>query len=137
MLRLLLGLIKGAFVGGLVGVGAYALNLTGAFHWITYGFVGAVVGLLVGRPFWSHLFDKGSTIFVSVLKALVGFGVGVGVYAIVAKAWGGFSLDLAGEVRNVFDWQYIMGAAIGALYGAWVEIDDAPKKEVGDASAKA
>ncbi len=111
-------------------MGAYAVNLSGAFHWITYGFVGTVVGLLVGRPVWFHLFDKGSTVFVSVLKALVGLGICVGVYAIVAKVWGGFSVAIAGETRNVFDWQYIMGAGLGGLYGAWVEVDDAPKKDV-------
>src|SRR6187549_1156070 len=60
VLRLLIGLVKGAVVGGAVGYGAYYLGLGGAFHWITYGVIGALVGLLCGRPFWSHLLDKSS-----------------------------------------------------------------------------
>lgn len=126
MLRLLLGLLKGAVIGAAVGMGAYALDLRGGFNWVTYGLVGAVVGLLVGRPIWSHLRDRSSTIVVSVLKAIVGVAIGVGLYALVAKGWGGFDLSFEGETRNVIDWQPLLGAAIGAIYGAWVELDDAP-----------
>ena len=128
MLRLLIGLIKGVVIGGGLGYGAYYLGLGGAFNWITYGVVGALVGLLVGRPIWSHLLDKSSTTWTAVLKAMFGFGVGAGLYALVAKAWGGFDLTLQGETRNLYDWQFLMAGAIGALYGAFVEIDDAPAK---------
>ena len=126
MLRLLIGLVKGAVVGGAVGYGAYTLGLGGAFHWITYGVVGALVGLLVGRPIWSHLLDKSSTTWTAILKGMFGFGVGVGLYAIVAKAWGGFELSLMDETRLVQDWPFALGGAIGALYGAFVEVDDKP-----------
>jgi hypothetical protein len=127
MVRLILGLLKGAFIGAAVGAGAYALALDGGFHWITYGLVGALVGLLVGRPFWVHLTDKSSTVVVSVLKAIVGFGVGAGIFALVAKVWGGFELEIMDYgTRNLYDWQPILGGAIGALYGTWVELDDAP-----------
>jgi hypothetical protein len=134
VLRLLLGLLKGAVIGAAVGMGAYALDLRGGFNWVTYGVVGVVVGLLVGRPIWSHLRDRSSTIVVSVLKAIVGFGIGAGLYALVAKGWGGFDLTFEGETRNLIDWQPLLGAAIGAIYGAWVELDDAPPaaKQDGD-----
>ena len=125
MSRLLLGLVKGLIIGAAVGMGAWALDLRGGFHWLTYGLVGAFVGLLVGRPIWSHLRDKHSTSWVSILKALVGYGFAVGVYAIVAKAWGGFSFAFQDETRNFYDWQPAFGGAVGALYGAFVEIDDA------------
>lgn len=129
-MRLILGLVKGAAVGGGVGYGAYAAGLTGGFHWITYGLIGALVGLLAGRPIWSHLADKSSTVWTAVLKGIFGFGVAVGMYAIVAKAWGGFKFGLAGEpAQYVYDWQFIFGGAIGALWGAFVEMDDAPAKE--------
>lgn len=129
MFRLLLGLVKGAVVGGGIGYGAYAAGMDGAFHWLTYGIIGAAVGLLVGRPIWSHLLDKQSTMVTSVLKAVFGYGIGVGIYAIVAHAWGGFDLAIADETRNVYDWQYIFGGVVGALYGAFVEVDDAPPAE--------
>lgn len=129
MLRLLLGLVKGLIIGGAVGYGAYYLGLGGGFHWITYGIIGALVGLLVGRPIWSHIADKQSTTWTAVLKGMFGFGIGVGLYALVAKAWGGFDLSLAEETRNIVDWQFVLGGAIGAVYGAFVELDDAPAKK--------
>ena len=132
MLRLLLGLLKGGIIGGGVGYGAYALGLGGAFHWITYGVVGALVGLLVGRPIWSHLLDKGSTSWTAIIKGMFGFGVGVGLYALAAKVWGGFELSLMDETRLTHDWQFVMGGAIGALYGAFVEVDDAPPPKAPD-----
>jgi hypothetical protein len=133
-MRLILGLIKGLLIGGGVGFAAYRLELTEGWHWITYGVVGALVGLLVGRPFWSHLFDKNSTVFVALLKGIVGFGVGVGLYAVVAKLWGGMDIPIAAlnETRNLYDWQFLLGGGIGGLYGAWVEIDDAPAKQASD-----
>jgi hypothetical protein len=133
---LILGLVKGVIVGGAVGLGAYALGLSGAFHWITYGLVGALVGLLVGRPIWSHLLDKKSTAWVSILKAIFGFGIGAGIYALVAKVWGGMDIAFQGETRNVYDWQPLLGGAIGAVYGMFVEVDDAAPKEA-DAKAPA
>jgi hypothetical protein len=125
VVKLLIGIVKGLVIGGAIGYGAYALDLTGGFHWLTYGLVGLFVGLLVGRPLWALISDKNTTFVVGVLKALFGFGVGVGLYAIVAKAWGGFDLTLNGETHNVYDWQPILGGAIGAVYGAFVELDDA------------
>lgn len=93
--------------------------------WLTYGLVGALVGAFVGRPLWSHLRDRTSTVVTPILKAIVGGLIAIGMYAIVAKAWGGFDLTMEGETRKIFEWQHIMGAAIGAIYGAFVEIDDA------------
>jgi len=124
-LKLLLGLLKGAVLGGAIGYGAYALELDGGFHWLTYGLVGALVGLIAGRPLWSLITDKNATTWVSVLKALFGFGIGCGIYALVAKAWGGFDVTLADQTRHVYDWQPVFGAAVGGLWGAFIEIDDA------------
>jgi hypothetical protein len=127
VLRLLLGLVKGGVLGAAVGYGAYAADLAGGFHWVTYGVIGALVGLVVGRPVWSHLRDRSGTIWTPILKSMVGFGVAVGIYALVAKVWGGVELPLfAGETRLLQDWQFLFGGAVGALYGAFVELDDAP-----------
>jgi hypothetical protein len=127
--RIFVGLVKGAVLGAGIGYGAYAANLTGFMHWITYAVVGAVVGLLVGRPIWRHMLDKSSTLWTAWLKAIFGAGIGVGLYALVARVWGGMELTLIdGQTRLIQDWQFVMGGAIGALYGAFVELDDAPPK---------
>jgi len=145
VVKLLLGLLKGLVIGAAVGYGAFALDLGGGFHWVTYGTIGALVGLLVGRPIWSNIMDKESTSWVSILKAVFGFGVGCGIYALVAKAWGGFPLEvsfLAEGTRQFQDWQPLFGGALGAVYGAFVELDDsvddkkAPKKLPAAAAAK-
>ena len=125
MIRLLLGLIKGASIGALVGYGAYSVGMSGGFHWLTYGLVGVIVGLLVGRPVWSHLRDPKSTFVVPILKSVFGYGLCVGIYALVAKVWGAFDLSLMDETHNLTDWQFIFGAVVGGLYGAFVELDDA------------
>ena len=123
MVKLLIGILKGAIIGGAIGYGAFALDLSGGFDWITYGLVGAFVGLLVGKPLWSLIRDKNTTTVIGILKAVFGFGVGCGLYAIIAKAWGGGYLMIADH--NVFAWQPTLGGAIGAVYGGFVELDDA------------
>jgi hypothetical protein len=123
--KLLIGMLKGLVIGGALGYGAYALELDGGFHWLTYGLVGLFVGLIAGRPLWSLIMDKNSTFLVGAIKGLFGFGVGVGLYALFAKAWGGFEISLGEETRWLHDWQFILGGVIGALYGGFVELDDA------------
>lgn len=127
MVKLLLGLLKGLVIGVALGYGAFALDLDGGFHWLTYGLIGAFVGLLVGRPFWSLIRDKDATIWIAVLKAAFGFGVACGIYALVAKVWGGFDLELAFLAegpRRFQDWQPVFGGALGAVYGGFIELDD-------------
>ena len=136
MVKLLLGLLKGAVIGGGVGYGAYALaDATGFSNaWLTYGLIGAFVGLLVGRPIWSLIRDQSSTSFTALLKALFGFGIGCGLYAIVAKAWSPSAWEVSGF--NVWAWPPTLGGAIGALYGAFVEIDDGVGDDAKAAKAK-
>ncbi len=125
VLKLILGLLKGAVVGGALGYGAYALDLGGAMHWVTYGLAGALVGLIAGRPIWALITDKEGTSWISVLKALFGFGVGCGLYALVAKVWGGFDITLGEETQRFQHWQPIFAASVGGFLGAFFEIDDA------------
>jgi hypothetical protein len=132
VVKLLVGFLKGAVVGGAIGYGAYALGQATGFGnpWLTYGIVGVMVGLLVGRPLWAMIRDQNATTVVSVLKAAFGFGVGCGLYAIVAKAWAPAPLVVGGY--DAFSWPPILGGAIGAIYGAFVELDDA----IGDPAPK-
>lgn len=124
MLKLLVGILKGAVIGGALGYGAYQLAIATGFDngWITFGLIGAFVGLFVGKPIWSLIRDQGSTTWVAVLKSVFGFGIGCGLYAIVAKAIGTplFIADV-----DVLSWQPTLGGAIGAVYGGFVELDDA------------
>jgi hypothetical protein len=134
--KLLLGMLKGLVIGAALGYGAYALGLDGGFHWLTYGLVGLLVGFLVGKPIWSLIADKNATFVVGVLKALFGFGVGVGLYALVAKAWGGFEITLNGETHWLHDWQPILGGVIGAVYGGFIELDDSVDDKAAAAKKK-
>lgn len=130
MVKLLVGFLKGAVIGAGVGYGAYALAQATGFDnaWLTYGLIGALVGLLVGRPLWSLIRDKSSTSFTSILKAAFGFGVGCGLYALIAKAWSPSAWMISGY--DVLSWTPTLGGAIGAVYGAFVEVDDAIGTEV-------
>jgi hypothetical protein len=124
VVKLLVGFLKGAVIGGGIGYGAFALWQATDFSnaWLTFGLVGALVGLLVGKPIWSLLRDKDSTTVVALLKAAFGFGIGCGLYALLAKVWNPSALEVGGQ--NVFTWQPTVGGAIGAVYGAFVELDD-------------
>ena len=126
MIKLLVGILKGAVIGGALGYGAFALGQATGFDnpWVVYGLIGAIVGLFVGKPIWSLIRSKESTTWISVLKSVFGFGIGCGLYAIVAKAWGG-SLFIEAIGQDVFAWPPTLGGAIGAVYGGFVELDDA------------
>jgi hypothetical protein len=129
VIKLVVGILKGAVIGCAVGYGAYALgNATGLdAPWLVYGAIGALVGLIAGRPLWSLLRDKNATAWVSFLKAAFGFGVGCGLYAILAKAWSPAPLMvlIGNQSVDLFTWPVTVGGAIGAVYGAFVELDDA------------
>ncbi len=124
--KLLIGILKGSIIGGALGYGAYAIGLPGAwFAWLTYGVIGAVVGLVVGRPLWSLIADKNATSFAAILKAIFGAGISIGLYALARKLGSGVELHLLGETRALPQWPPVLGAAIGGLWGGLIELDDA------------
>jgi hypothetical protein len=125
VIKLVVGILKGAVIGGAVGYGAFALGTATGFDspWITYGVIGALVGLIAGRSFWSLLRDKNATTWVAVLKGAFGFGIGCGLYALIAKAWNPSALFVGGH--DIFSWPVTLGGAVGAVYGGFVELDDA------------
>lgn len=120
MVKLLVGLLKGAVIGGAVGYGAYQVSETFFNGWLTYGVVGMLVGLIAGKALWTLLRDKNATIWVAVLKAMFGFGVGCGLYALFSRVWGP-QFQVAGFPA---DWPPYVGGLIGAIYGGFVELDD-------------
>ena len=139
MTKLLVGILKGAVIGGALGYGAHALQQATGFAnpWLTYGLIGAFVGLFVGKPLWALIRDKDTTSVIAILKAAFGFGVGCGLYALVSRVWGPTWM-ISGY--NVLDWAPSLGGAIGALYGGFVELDDAietvPKSPAAPAKPK-
>jgi hypothetical protein len=124
VIKLLVGILKGAVIGGALGYGAHALGdvpvLTNP--WVLYGLIGAIVGLFVGKPIWALIRDPNTTSVIAILKSAFGFGIGCGLYAILVKAWGP-TLEVSGY--NVFAWSPTLGGLIGAVYGGFVELDDA------------
>jgi hypothetical protein len=129
VIKLVVGILKGAVIGGAVGYGAWALENAMGFSspWLTYGVIGAIVGLIAGRSIWSLIRDKNATTWVGILKAAFGFGVGCGLYALLAKVWNPSAVTavISGATVNLFAWPVTVGAAIGAVYGGFVELDDA------------
>jgi hypothetical protein len=125
VIKLVVGILKGAVIGGAVGYGAYALATSTGIEnpWLTYGVIGALVGFIAGRSLWSLLRDKNATAWVAILKGAFGFGIGCGLYALIAKAWNPSAI-MVGEY-NIFGWPVTLGGAIGAVYGGFVELDDA------------
>lgn len=134
MVKLLLGLLKGAVIGAGVGFGAYKLEAATGFGngFLTFGLVGALVGLVCGQAIWSLLRDSKKTNITAIVKAVIGFGIGCGLYALVAKA---IKPTLMISDMNIFAWPVSLGGMIGGVYGAFVEVDDsvedpAPKKKL-------
>src|ERR1044071_3924825 len=113
VIKLVVGILKGAVIGGAVGYGAYALARATGFGspWFTYGVVGALVGLIAGRPIWSLIRDKNATTWVSILKAAFGFGVGCGLYALISKAWNpsAVAVTLGNQSFDIFTWPVTLG----------------------------
>jgi hypothetical protein len=131
-MRLIAGLFKGpilgAILGGLVGFGLFKLGAGGGgfLQWIAYGLIGAFAGFFCGRPFW-----KQTTLWTPALKAIVGFGIGLGVYALWTRVLGdpfmvpaiqGVGLAAPAKVSNV---PFVMGAIVGLVWGGLVGLDDA------------
>jgi hypothetical protein len=121
--KLVVGILKGAIIGGALGYGAFALKEATdlANPWLTYGAVGALVGLITGRAIWALLRDKNATAWESILRATFGFGLGCGLYALLAKVWSPSPLVVQGY--DIFTWPTTVGAAIGVVGGLVFELD--------------
>jgi len=126
LVGLLLGPLLGALLGGAVGWGFFKLGAGGALLWVAYGLCGAVTGFFCGKPVWQH-----DTLWTPVLKSIVGFIVGVGLYALWERVLGDplevgplkeLGLHAPARVSQV---PFALGALIGLVWGTLVGLDDA------------
>ena len=119
--RALLGLIKGALIGGGIGYCLLKLgNPSGILVYLCCGIVGAVVGLLCGRAPW-----HAETIWTPILKVIFGFGIGAGLYALGHRFAPGMSLTIQGFTEPTsLRSGATLAPIIGMLYGLFVEVDD-------------
>jgi hypothetical protein len=129
MVRIVLGLLKGGCVGAGIGYLASRVGLGGgAIGYAVYGLVGALVGVICGKPIWRQ-----ETIFTPLLKALVGFGVGAGLFFLGRKVLGGVPLTLdaipGAAGRPLPEIPLLWGPVVGILFGIFVELDDAGSKK--------
>jgi hypothetical protein len=134
MVRVLLGIIKGGVVGAAVGFAATQVKLgTGAAAWLVYGLIGFLVGIVCGKAIWRH-----DTLVTPLLKGIVGFGLGMGLYWLARKALGSVSAPFATPFFSTSDKiagvPLLLGPAIGILYGIFVEVDDGERKKAAEAA---
>jgi hypothetical protein len=135
MVRILLGIFKGGVVGAGIGYLASRFGFgSGAMAIVLYGVIGAVVGLVCGRPLWRQ-----DTIWTPILKAIFGFGLGVGAAFAGHKWLGGVHIPIAlikGATEHAFpDVPGLFGPAVGIVYGVLVELDDAAGSDASPSSA--
>src|SRR4029078_246014 len=91
-MRVVLGLLKGAVVGGALGWGALKLGIAGgAAAFLTYAVIGGLVGMICGKPPWRQ-----DTFWTSALKGIFGVGVGIGLYVLGRKFLPGAHVSFAG-----------------------------------------
>jgi hypothetical protein len=135
--RVILGLLKGGVVGAALGALAFKLGVGGGvLGGVFYALIGGAAGLLCGRPPWRQ-----DTFWTSALKGLFGIGVGVGLYLLARKFLGGahasFTASLGAPDRPLVDIPLLLGPAIGALWGMFVEVDDSagPENRAGNKGA--
>jgi hypothetical protein len=131
MLRLILGLLKGLIIGAGIGYGAHALGLiSGPFGFIAAGAAGLFVGFFCGKAPWRH-----ETIFTPLIKGILGALISIGMFWVLRRFLGGLAVPsalFAGlSLKNgatLAEAPALLVGTVGALYGAFVELDDGGKE---------
>jgi uncharacterized membrane protein YeaQ/YmgE (transglycosylase-associated protein family) len=121
--RLLLGILKGLFFGGILGAAVhYGLEtpkLDGGLNYLLYGLVGALSGTLSGRAPW-----KPGAWIASVLKAIFGIVVGVGLYALGERVLPAVQGPGLSEAAKLAFQPLLFAPMVAVLYATFVELDD-------------
>ncbi|MBL8601428.1 MAG: hypothetical protein JNK72_05840 [Myxococcales bacterium] len=123
MKRLVIGLVKGLLVGGALGAalhfGLGATTLIGPLAYVFYAVVGALAGLLAGRPAWR----EGAGV-AAILRAVFGLGVGVGLYALAGLLKFEVPLAGVGAGHTLQQIPLLLAPTIATVYATLVEVDD-------------
>jgi hypothetical protein len=135
MVRVILGIIKGALIGAGLGYAAMQLGVTsGAMAYVTYAAVGFLVGLICGKAVWRQ-----ETMWTPALKGLFGAAVCAGLYWGASKFLGGLKLDLPAQLgagdRPLLEVPLLVAPALAIVYGIFVEVDDGERKKAPPAAA--
>ncbi len=122
-MRAIIGLIKGAVVGGLVAFGALKLTTlglpTGAIALIAFAAVGALVGLVAGQPPW-----RAETLWTPALKVIIGVAicVGLGYLGLHFLPLATFHVGGLGQID--LHSGPALALPLALVYGLFVELDD-------------
>jgi hypothetical protein len=128
MVRVLLGIIKGALIGAGLGYAALRVGVTsGPLAYATYAAVGFLVGLVCGKAVWRQ-----ETLWTPALKGLFGAAVCAGLYWGASKLLGGVTVNLPAQLnaegRPLVDVPLLVAPVVAIVYGIFVEIDDGERK---------
>ena len=133
MSRALFGLIKGLLVGAAVGAAMIRLGVVaGPLIYLACALVGVLVGLVCGQAPW-----RSGTLWTPAVKAVIGAAVGGGLCAL-----GRYLLPEA-RLASVLGFSVlsngagVLAAAVGALYGTFVEVDDSTAGAASDKKSSA
>ena len=134
--RLFVGLLKGLFIGAVLGaVFHFGLGwaiASGLFAYLLAMGAGASAGILAGKPPW-----RAQALIESVLKAVAGLGVGALVYWLASKYLAfGLPMELPGLAEGTLWTEATMGISLAAsaVFGTIVELDNTDDAK--DASSK-
>jgi hypothetical protein len=90
---------------------------------VLYAVIGGLVGILCGKPPWRQ-----DTVWTTALKGIFGAVIGGALYWGLGKILPGAHLALAAKLgapdRPLIDLPVLIGPFIGAVWGAFVELDD-------------
>ena len=136
--RLLIGILKGIIVGGAVGAalyfGLHQGSLESGFAYVLYGAVGALTGVVAGKPLW-----KQGAWIEALLRGVFGIAVGCGLYALASSFLHVAAIPLPAGLfprlgdaeipRFLFQQPLAMAPLLATLYASLIELDNDGKGE--------
>lgn len=127
---LLIGLLKGALIGGGLGFGYFLLGdgfQRGVLAYLFFALTGLVVGFFAGVAPW-----KQKTIYTSLFKGIFGALLFCGLYALVANMFNPVLAASALENRPLaLGTTYVLGPLLGILLSVFFEWDDSKEDKKG------